>query len=260
MSTSTLTTGTRKAPYVSALDPDAGQRLAETEYERVVATFEQLTPEDWAAPTDCTGWDVRAMAGHMVGMARMAASIRESLRQQFAAKRRVKREGGLMIDALTALQVDEQASLSTDELVARMRGYAAKAVHARFSVPSFMRHRVVDPQVVGGVEEFWTMGYLLHTILTRDPFMHRIDIARATGIQAPVTADHEGLIVADVVQEWAARHGAPCTVELSGPAGGSWRFGGDATGEHISMDALDFCRTISGRAPARGLLSQEIPF
>ena len=35
-----------------------------------------------------------------------------------------------------------------------------------------------------------------------------------------VTAEHEGAIVADVVDEWARRHGASYDLELTGPAGG----------------------------------------
>ena len=44
-------------------------RLAITEYERVADLLEPGSPPtQWAAPTDCPGWDVRAMAGHMLGM------------------------------------------------------------------------------------------------------------------------------------------------------------------------------------------------
>lgn len=40
--------------------------------------------------------------------------------------------------------------------------------------------------------------------------MHRIDISRATGRPLTLTADHDGVLVADVVHEWAGRHGTPC--------------------------------------------------
>ena len=39
--------------------------LAETETARMVAALGSLGPEDWAKPTDCPAWDVRAMAGHV---------------------------------------------------------------------------------------------------------------------------------------------------------------------------------------------------
>ena len=254
----TITQGSRKSPYISAFDREIASRLAGAEYDRVVATLEQLTPEQWAAPTDCTGWDVRAMAGHVLGMTRMAASMRETIRQQVAAQRRSKREGGLMIDALTALQVEEQASLSPEEVVQGMRTFGPKAARGRVRTPALVRGRNGGPQDVAGATEYWTLGYLVDTILTRDPFMHRIDIGRATGVLVPATADHEGVIVDDVVREWAGRHGAAYTLELTGPAGGHWSHGDG--GEHITMDAYEFCRALSGRAQFPGLLSHQVPF
>jgi hypothetical protein len=56
------------SPRIPALDHDTAMTRAATEYERVVALFERLTPEQWRRPTDCAGWDVRAMAGHMLGV------------------------------------------------------------------------------------------------------------------------------------------------------------------------------------------------
>jgi hypothetical protein len=32
------------------------------------------------------------------------------------------------------------------------------------------------------------------------------------------------------------------------------------SGEEIRMDAVEFCRSLSGRAPRSGLLDQEVPF
>ena len=101
------------------------------------------------------------------------------------------------------------------------------------------------------------MGYLLDVILTRDPFLHRVDITRATGLPMEATATHEGVIVADAVAEWADRHRTAYDLELTGPAGGHWKVG---DGERITMDAFEFCRTLSGRAPASGLLATPVPF
>ena len=107
------------------------------------------------------------------------------------------------------------------------------------------------------------LGYLTDVILTRDPWMHRLDLARATGQDPVHTADHDGVIVADVVAEWARRHGRPYRLELTGPAGGSWSFG--TGGEEIVMDAADFCRVLSGRpgpdgGQPWGLLTTQVPF
>ena len=88
--------------------------------------------------------------------------------------------------------------------------------------------------------------------------MHRVDIARATGRDLLLTPDHDGRIVADVVAEWARVHGQPYRLTLTGPAGGTWSAG--AGGEEITLDAIEFCRILSGRAPGTGLLAHEVPF
>jgi hypothetical protein len=88
--------------------------------------------------------------------------------------------------------------------------------------------------------------------------MHRTDLAAATGRPMHLTADHDGRIVADVVEEWAERHGQPYRLTLGGPAGGAWTRGTD--GEQIEMGAVEFCRILSGRGAGSGLLATQVPF
>ena len=73
-----------------------------------------------------------------------------------------------------------------------------------------------------------------------------------------LSPDHDGRIVADVAAEWARRHGQPFSLHLGGPAGG--RFTSGTGGEEITIDAVEFCRILSGRATGAGLLTQEVPF
>ncbi|HEX6934709.1 MAG TPA: maleylpyruvate isomerase family mycothiol-dependent enzyme [Streptosporangiaceae bacterium] len=244
--------GRLRAP---ALPRETAMRLAATEYQRFADLLRSLRPADWSAPTECPGWDVRAMAAHALGMVEMAASIRENSRQLRLARRR----GGLFIDALTALQVEERQDMTPAQITDMFAARAPKAARGRRRTPGVIRRRAMpEPQQVDGREEEWTIGYLTDVILTRDPWMHRADIVRATGATHVLTADHDGALVADVVAEWAARHGAPYTLRLTGPAGGAWRRG-DA-GPVIEMDAVGFCRAVSGRGPASGLLSTQVPF
>ncbi len=102
------------------------------------------------------------------------------------------------------------------------------------------------------------MGYLLDVILTRDNWMHRVDIACAIDRDLVLTAEHDGRIVADAVAEWARRHNQPFTMELTGPAGGTFSAG--SGGESINLDAVEFCRILSGRTTGTGLLTEEVPF
>jgi uncharacterized protein (TIGR03083 family) len=241
-----------------ALDRGVAMTLAATEYDRVVSTFEACTTAQWAMPTDCPGWDVRAMAGHMLGMAQMVATVPELVRQQVTSQRSAKGNGSLSIDSLTALQVAKNANLTSGALVENMRTISPRAVQGRRRVPALIRKaRMPETQDVGGRVESWTFGYLFDIILTRDPFMHRIDISQATGIPMRATANHEGVLVDDIVREWASRHGRKFSLDLSGPAGGNW---GSGEGEAITMDAFEFCRILAGRKPATGLLAEQVPF
>ena len=44
------------------------ESLARTEYARMTSQLRSLAPGEWARPTDCPLWDVRAVAGHSLGM------------------------------------------------------------------------------------------------------------------------------------------------------------------------------------------------
>ena len=114
--------------------------------------------------------------------------------------------------------------------------------------------RRVPMPVVGGRSLDWLMS----VVLTRDAWMHRVDLARAAGVPLQVTADHDGRIVADIVADWAGQHGRPYDLVLTGPAGGHFAAGRD--GEARELDAIEFCRILAGRAPADGLPHPHVVF
>jgi hypothetical protein len=50
-------------------------------------------------------------------------------------------------------------------------------------------------------------------------------------------------------------------LELAGTAGGTYGYRPESPeAEHISLDAVEFCRTLAGRAPATELLTVIVPF
>lgn len=248
-----------RAPRAPAIDPGAAKRLMATEYARVVAQLKTLSEADWSQPTCNAGWDVRALVAHMTGMVAMAASVPEQLRQMRAAKQR--QAGGELVDALTAVQVDKYDGWSPSRLTAEYERLAPKAVKGRTRMPGLLRRRPMPGEQAiepGRIYERWQFAYLVDVILTRDPWMHRTDIAAATGADLVLTADHDGVIVADVVNEWAERHRQPCTVTLTGPAAGAWAFG--TQGSSYELDAVEFCRILSGRGAGDGLLTTRVPF
>jgi uncharacterized protein (TIGR03083 family) len=241
------------------LDRKTAMRLAAEEYTRFADALGQLNPADWDKPTDCPAWDVRQVACHTVGMAEMTAGIREGKRQQRIAGADAAAQGIPFVDAMTALQVREREDWTPAQVVEGARSVAPRAARGRRMTPFFIRRRAMPmPQVVNGESEMWAIGYTVDTILTRDPWMHRVDLSRATGQPLVLTAEHDGVLVADVVAEWAERHGQPYRLTLTGPAGGSWSAGTD--GPVIEMDAIEFCRTLSGRNTGEGLLATEVPF
>jgi uncharacterized protein (TIGR03083 family) len=256
-----MTSSTTTQPHATgqprrpALDRTVAMRVAASEYTRFADLLHSLSADDWSSATDCPDWDVRAMASHVLGMAEMCASLRENIRQNRAARK----QGGIFIDALTRIQVDERSQMSPLDIVARFTAVAPRATRGRRRTPGFVRSRAMPIlQPAGDQLEPWTFGYLIDVILSRDTWMHRVDIVRATGHDLVLTADHDGVLVADVAAEWAQRHGQPCTLTLTGPAGGSWTWG---TGGHsLELDAVDFCRILSGRGQASGLLSVPVPF
>jgi uncharacterized protein (TIGR03083 family) len=251
----TSRSGRDDRPRTSTLDRPVLMRLASDEYERFGDLLGALPASDATRLTDCPGWDVRTMASHVLGMAEMAASFRDGRRQQKAAFAR----GGVFIHALTAVQVDERTHMTLGQITSRFRVVGPKAARARRRLPALVRRRRMPvAQSVGGQDEQWTLGYLMDTIITRDVWMHRLDIANAVGTVPHLTADHDGVLVGDVVREWAARHGEPCAVDLTGVAGGSWTFG--SGGPAFCVDAVEFCRTLARREPAKGLLAVEVPF
>jgi uncharacterized protein (TIGR03083 family) len=232
-----------------------GSALATTENRRILDVLEALRPQDWTKPTDCPGWDVRTMTSHVLGMMEGFASLPQFVHQMRAGKRAAG--DGPFVDGMNAVQVRERSDLEPEALIERIAAVGPRSARARGRVPGPLR-RMPMKQDVAGVQETWRLGYLLSVILTRDTWMHRIDITRATGGALVLTAGHDGRIVADVVAEWARRHAMPCTLQLEGPAGGSFTQGNG--GEPIDLDAIEFCRLVSGRGTGTGLLAQAVPF
>jgi uncharacterized protein (TIGR03083 family) len=230
--------------------------LAEVESQRLLEVVGRLKADDWSRPTDCTGWDVKALLSHVLGAIEANARFLEFVRQFRTATKAAKRNGTLMIDEMTALQVCEHAPLSVGQLSDRLKGTTKKAVRGRRRMPPLLRSMPIKPGAP--LEGSIKMGYLVGTIMNRDYWMHRVDLTRAVGAENVLTPEHDGLIVADVVSSWALSHGQPFHLVLSGPAGGTFSQGAD--GEDIQLDAVEFCRALSGRAAGAGLLSHGVLF
>jgi len=255
MTTTTIDVGT-----IDPISHPEAMRLQAHELERAVAVLRSLDGDEWTASTDCTGWDVRTLYLHVLGACEAGASVRENLHQMRLAMVHRRRHGGPLEAALTNVQVRERDELTPEEVVDRLVTVAPKTVRGRTRLPAILREHATM-SVDGPVVEKWKLGYLVDTIYLRDLWMHRIDLARAVGEAFECNGEHDGRIVADVVAEWARRHGKPFHLELTGAAGGIYADRPAAPdAEHLKLDAVEFARTLAGRAPATGLLATVVPF
>lgn len=242
-------------------DTDA-REVALAAYDRLLALLEELSPGDWQRSTECAPWSVSDMVGHLLGAAEANASFPTLLRQQLHGFRHRSRFGGNALDAANDLQVRDHADLTPDERVEELRRLAPLAVEGRMRLPGLLR-RIDVPLDAGGSAAPGTptrlnLGHLMDAVFTRDVWLHRIDIARATDRPVDTDSDVDRRIVEDIVAEWAGRHGEAFELVLHGPAGGRFRQG--TAGVRLEDDAVGFCRALSGRAPAEGLLRTRVLF
>ncbi|MCB0081848.1 MAG: maleylpyruvate isomerase family mycothiol-dependent enzyme [Caldilineaceae bacterium] len=228
-------------PYVTA---DEAYLLLTTALERFTALVETLDSEDWVQPTACTDWNVREMLAHQVGGYVSGAGYTEMLRQYSI----IPKKGQLPEDAVNQRQIERWGKRSTAELIAELR--EAGPVAARQWVYGFRLLKPVKiPHPVGGM---LSMRHLMWVIHSRDTWMHRLDLCRATNRPFQQTHDHDGRIVALVMRDVAAclhgqLGGRAVIFDLAGVAGGVWLVGAGEATATIQMDALDFNILASGR-------------
>jgi uncharacterized protein (TIGR03083 family) len=250
----TMTT-TRDVSTIERIGHDEAMRIATVENKKFGTLMRAIAPEDWSKPTDCELWDVRAMAAHVVGSAASQVSPREFIRQKRKGKPVMTELGSpFWWDGMNEVQVRERAALTPDELIAEWDATSPKAVRARTKLPRFIANRKLLNLPIIGKQP---VAYLFDVGFTRDVWMHRVDMAHALGYGLDFDAEHDGRLMEDYVAEWASIYGVPFTLHLTGPAGGSFR-NGDG-GEIVTIDAVEFLRTLAQRAHGEGILSNSLP-
>lgn len=229
--------------------------LAEEEFTQFADLTASLSADEWALPTDCTMWDVRGIALHVLGSGDAQASFPQFLHQlRRGVPLNKEIDSHHWVDGMNELQLRERSHLTNEEIAAQLATIGPRAVKGRWRTPPPMRYL---PIPFGPPIGWVGLKYLLDVGFTRDVWCHRIDICAATSRQMHLTADHDGRLVADIVAEWASIHGEPFELVLEGSAGGKFNQGVD--GERIDIDAIDFIRILSGRLPGTGVLSHPLP-
>lgn len=229
----------------------AAPDVAAEEDRRFADLLRSLSPADWSTPTELPSWDVKAVACHVLGEAE-SHRIREALHQVLAGRKLAS--GRALVDGVNDVQIADRTELTANEILARLDVAAPRFRRFRARIPLPLRIlRIPNPP-----HGWLPVGHLVDVVYTRDRWMHRVDICRAVGRSFEVDAEHDSRIVADVVAEWSAVHGRPYRLALDGPAGGVFARGDG--GEEYHLDAVEFCRTVSGRQPGSGLLATRVVF
>ncbi len=258
-----MTTDTIDLGDLRPIDRTEARALGLAAYEQLFLLLEDLDDSEWRRPTVCAEWTVDDMVGHLLGAAKSMASMREMIRQQAYGKRHARDHGGNALDATNDLQVRDHVDLAPAGKVAALRSIAERAVTKRTGLPGLVRRIPVPLDVDAGsfpddAPSSVSLGHVNEILYLRDSWLHRVDIARATGRDARVDRDADVRILEDVVIEWARAHGQPFTLRFEDAIGRTYRHG--TGGEAITTTAEDFAFAVTRRAPADGLLSTFVLF
>ena len=215
--------------------------LARSQYDKLLSVLRDLSEDEWNAPTDCERWRVRDIVAHMSGWGQAVVSPREMLRQMRGARKRKDELGGLL-NSQNELQVDDRRHLSTVEILHEFETLLPRFLKARRLLGGAARYVPWYTPELGPTN----IGFSMNVIFTRDAFMHRIDITRATDRDLDL-GDPEARLVADAARQWTRKSKAAARLLLEGRAGGSYLMA-DNPAATITGDAVEFCRMLTGRA------------
>lgn len=226
-------------------------------FQHIVAA---LDGDDWSRPTASAGWTVRDLVAHVAGQFEEQARFGTFRRRLREAKRRYPDR--IALDAHNQFQIDELAGRPTAELKAHLAEHVPRALKAIRRAPWFVRRM---PSTIFFPEPPLPdrrMSYLFDVLTSRDTWMHRLEIADATG--RPFTVDDHDLAVVEQVMRDLARAwtGPGLKVELTGDVAGVWTLGTDNC-EIQSVDGLALMRNLSGRgglAPGHPLSAARVVF
>lgn len=221
--------------------------LAAVELDRLLATVSAINHDALQNPTDCTLWNVKQMVAHLAGACAGHTSLAEFKRQYISNP--LNQEFNSPIDAVNNLQVADRTDCTLEEVIEELRYEGPKAIRVRQRIPWLIRNIWLPLGPLG----LAPIGYLTDTIYTRDWWMHRADLCRATDQQMYLTPEHDGRIVALILRDLArkrARNRQAETIDLilRDDIEVAYRFGNkpqpDAT---IIINLIEFNRLASGR-------------
>lgn len=185
------------------------------------------------------------IVAHLVGQHVESArpwTIPGKLRQ---ARRRFPDRSAL--DAHNALHILEYGGRAPEELRQLLVRFGPKAVRTRRRAPEVVRRRSFARFFPEEHLPDLSFSYLFDVLSNRDTWMHRLEIARATG--RPFTSgEHDRGIVTQVLRDLAQTWtGPPITLVLTGAVHGRWALGATEPVAVVHTDYQDYLWHISGR-------------
>ena len=222
--------------------PGIGRReaieLAAAENAAFIAELKALPPAAWDGITDCDPWTVKDVAAHVLGWGELAMSWSE-FRHQMAAALRGWRSNP--VHAQNALQVEERAHLSPEDVVTRLEIAlpALLRLRRRLSLPGRL---VPFYNPLLGVT---TLGFVADMIFTRDVLAHRIDVSISAGTEISV-GPHDQRVLGDCIRHWTRITRASLRFELADPLGGNFVTADDPIAT-VRGTGMDIIRVFSGR-------------
>ena len=241
----------KAAARITETAPDKAFDVATEEIDALLTLLGELRPTDWQLPTDCRGWTVWDIAAHVAGACEDSKRIRVFLRHSRTASRRYRDMPWL--DAVNQVQIDDRTDRTADELRAELATLGPAAVRARRRMPALIRRTPVPKK--GMLPAGSKVSYLVDVIYTRDIWMHRVDIARATG-RSLATTKSSREVVAQVVRDLATAWSGPAfTLELTGHGAGGWQVGDGNPVAMVAADSVEACRLLSGRPALPGVFA-----
>lgn len=229
--------------------------MVRDELSRTRAFLSDLDPAEWQHPTDCAGWSVRDVVAHMTGgyeelsrPARLARRIR-------MARRLAGTSGGA---GRSEAQIRDRAGRSSEQLIGELAYWGRKATLAAERIPGPL-HRIraslFFPAARGAPED--TIDYFIRVLMPREAWMHRTDIAIATGRPVGVSA-HDGEIVRQVIRDVACAWPGPAVIlDLTGAVGGRWLLGEGKPVAEVHSDPVSYVRLAAGRPGSQPLITGD---
>jgi uncharacterized protein (TIGR03083 family) len=151
------------------------------------------------------------------------------------------------LDAGNEIGINRRRGYPVARLVADYRSLIDAAEPPRLMRPV--------PVPVGGLPARANVTYLVDVILARDTWLHRYDIARATGGTVdpePTSTEVVAQVIRDLARAW---RGPDVVLDLTGPEGGTWLLGTNPNAPGVTLPAVEFLRHLSGRVVPADLLA-----